>query len=172
MCDTKDDNKINKYIKEYAPYIIAIILILLFKRFFYSPIRVNGDSMLGTLKDGDIMILDIIGFRNNGVKRFDIVVVDEGDEFIIKRVIGMPGEKIEYRDNELYINDKKMDDPYNSNNTKDFSFIIPDGEYYVLGDNRSNSMDSREFGSFKKKQIRGKTNYIIMPFSRYGEVEK
>lgn len=172
MSDTKEANKLKSILKEYGPYVVAIICILLFKRFLYSPIRVNGDSMLGTLVDGDIMILDIIGYKKDGLKRFDIVVVDEGSEFIIKRVIGLPGEKIEYIDNELYINGKKVDDPYNSNVTTDFSVTIPKGKYFVLGDNRNNSMDSREFGAFTEKQIRGKTSFIVMPFSRYGKVEK
>ena len=172
MDNIKEENKFIKILKEYGPYLLVIILILLFKRFLYSPIRVNGDSMMSTLHDGDIMILDIIGYKNNGLKRFDIVVVDEGAEFIIKRVIGLPGEKVEYIDNELYINGEKMDDPYNSNETGDFSVTVPKDKYFVLGDNRNNSMDSRVFGSFSKKQIRGKTNFIVMPFSRYGKVEE
>lgn len=172
MSDTIKKEKLKNFLKEYGPYIAAIILILLFKKFFYSPIRVNGESMMSTLHDGDIMILDVIGYKKNGLKRFDIVVVDEGSELIIKRVIGLPGEKIEYRDNELYINDKKVDDKYNSNETDDFSVVVPKDKYFVLGDNRNNSMDSRIFGAFSEKQIRGKTKFIVMPFSRYGEVKK
>lgn len=172
MSDAREENKFIKFLKEYVPYIIVIILILLFKKFLYAPIRVNGASMMDTLHDGDIMILDIIGYKKNGLKRYDIVVVDEGSELIIKRVIGFPGEKIEYKDNELYINDKKVKDKYNSNYTEDFSIIVPDGKYFVLGDNRNDSMDSRVFGAFDKKQILGKTKFIVLPFKRYGEVKK
>ena len=112
--EEKKDNKILHFIKEIIPYIIVIILVLLFKKFLYAPIRVNGESMMKTLHDGDIMILDIIDYRLHGLKRFDIVVVDEGDELIIKRVIGLPGDTVEYKNNKLYINGKKVNDKYAS----------------------------------------------------------
>ena len=74
-----------------------------------------------TLANGQIMILNKIVYKRNDVKRFDIVVVDEGDKAIIKRVIGLPGETIEYKDNKLYINGKETSDPYPSTETDDFS---------------------------------------------------
>ena len=166
MSDTK--NKVFKIVKEAIPYIIVIILVLLFKMFFYAPIKVNGESMMKTLHDKDIMILDIIGYKINGIKRFDIVVVDEGDEFIIKRVIGLPGEKVTYKDNILYINDKKIIDKYASKKTDDFEEVVPKNQYFVMGDNRTNSMDSRVFGAFPKSKILGKTKFVILPFKRWG----
>ena len=164
--DTKD--KTIKIIKELLPYIIVIILVLLFKKFFYAPIKVNGESMMNTLHDKDIMILDVIGYKTKGLKRFDIVVVDEGDELIIKRVIGLPGEKVTYKNNVLYINGKKKKDNYGSKVTEDFDEVVPKGKYFVMGDNRTNSMDSRVFGSFSKSKILGKTKMVIFPFSRWG----
>ena len=169
--EEKKDKKILHTIKEIVPYIIVIILVLLFKKFLYSPIRVNGESMMKTLHDGDIMILDIIDYRLHGLKRFDIVVVDEGDELLIKRVIGLPGEEIEYKDNKLYVNGKKVSDKYASQETEDFSEVVPKGEYFVLGDNRTNSLDSRAFGTFSSKKILGKTSMIIYPFNRWGNKE-
>lgn len=166
MSDTKE--KYIKIIKEVLPYIIVIILVLLFKKFFYAPIKVNGESMMNTLHDKDIMILDVIGYKTKGIKRFDIVVVDEGEELIIKRVIGLPGEKVAYKNNKLYINGKKIKDSYASDVTEDFEEIVPNGKYYVLGDNRTNSMDSRVFGAFSKNKILGKTQMTIFPFSRFG----
>lgn len=170
MSDTKKD-KIIKIIKELFPYIIVIILVLLFKKFIYAPIRVNGESMLNTLHDGDIMILDVIGYKTNGIKRFDIIVVDEGEEFIIKRVIGLPGEKVKYKNNQLYINNKKINDKYAYHKTDDFEEVVPKDAYFVLGDNRTNSMDSRVFGSFSKKDILGKTKLTVFPISRWGNKE-
>ena len=171
MSDTEEKSKLSIFLKEYVPYILVIIIVLLIKQFVVSPIKVNGDSMLKTLHDGDIMILNRIGYQFSDIKRFDIVVVDEGSEFIIKRIIGLPGEKVEYKDNVLYINDKKVKDTYGSDITEDFSVKVPKGSYFVLGDNRTNSMDSRVFGSFKKKDILGKAGFILFPFSRFGEKE-
>ena len=95
------DNKVISFLKEYVPYVLVIILVILIKRFVVTPIRVVGDSMYDTLHDGDIMILNIIGYRFSDIERFDIVVVDKGREPLIKRVIGLPGEEIEYKDNQL-----------------------------------------------------------------------
>ena len=158
-----------KFLKEYIPYVIVIILVILFKKYYYSPIKVNGDSMYSTLHDKDIMILDIVKYRHKDIKRFDIVVVDIKDEYIIKRVIGLPGEKVEYKNNKLYINGKLVKDNYGKGKTSDFYFKVPKGRYFVLGDNRGNSLDSRYFGAFKKNKILGKTNFTIFPFNRFGK---
>ena len=162
-------DKIKSIIKEYGLYVITIILVLLVKKFIVSPIKVNGTSMMTTLHDGDIMILNIIGYRFDEINRFDIVVVDEGNEYLIKRVIGLPGEEIEYKDNQLYINGKKVKENYGSQVTEDFKVKVKKNSYFVLGDNRTNSLDSRHFGSFKKDRIIGKTSLIIFPFNRFGE---
>ena len=99
MSDT--NNKFISFLKEYVPYIIVLILVILVKKYIVTPVKVNGNSMNDTLKNGDIMILNIIGYRFHDIKRFDIVVVDDGDEYLIKRVIGLPGEEIEYKDEQL-----------------------------------------------------------------------
>ena len=156
------------YFKEYFSYVIIIILVLLFKKYIGSPIKVNGNSMFDTLHDGDIMILNIVGYRFSPIERFDIVVVDNGDEYLIKRVIGLSGENIEYRDNQLYVNGKKIKENYGSEKTADFKAVVPNGSYFVLGDNRTNSMDSRYYGAFRKKKILGKTRLTIFPFDRFG----
>ena len=169
MEDKKNENKFVQFLREYVPYVVLLIIILIFKHYFYSPVYVNGESMMSTLHDGDVMILDIIGSRNASFKRFDIVVVDNGQELIIKRVIGLPGEKVEYRNHQLYINGKAIEDPYGSSRTEDFDVVVPKGEYFVMGDNRKNSMDSRYFGSFPKKKILGKTRFVIFPFGRIGD---
>ena len=161
-------DKMKSIIKEYGLYVITIILVLLVKKFVVSPIKVNGTSMMTTLHDGDIMILNIIGYRFDKINRFDIVVVDEGNEYLIKRVIGLPGEEIEYKDNQLYINGKKVKENYGSEKTDDFKVKVSKDSYFVLGDNRTNSLDSRYFGAFKRKKILGKTKLTIFPFNRFG----
>ena len=158
-------------IKEYVPYILALIAILLFKKFIYSPLYVHGESMMNTLHDGDIMILDVVGYKVSSLDRFDIVVIDTGKELIIKRVIGLPGEEVEYQNNTLYINGKEVKDSYGSNVTEDFKGTVPKNKYFVLGDNRQNSMDSRYFGPFSASDIKGKTSLVIFPFNRFGTKE-
>lgn len=167
-------NKIKIFFKESWIYILVILIVILVKMFIVSPIRVNGDSMIDTLHNKDIMILDKISYRFNEIKRFDIVVIKEDKEYLIKRVIGLPGEKVEYKDNELYINGNKIDEDFTHKKTEDFSLgeldseTIPENEYFVLGDNRENSMDSRIIGFIPRKNILGKTTLTILPFSRFG----
>lgn len=155
-------------ILELLPYIIIVLVVLLIKTFVVAPIRVNGASMDNTLRNKDIMLLDKISYRFEDIKRFDIVVVKHKDDYLIKRVIGMPGEKIESKENEIYINDKKLDCKFKYSYTDDFAAFVPEGNYFLLGDNRVVSLDSREFGSFGKEDILGKTSLVIFPFERFG----
>ena len=164
-----------RILKENYIYIIIIVLVILLKLFVITPVRVNGTSMTPTLEEGDIMLLNKLG-RNN-IKRFDIVVIDNKDEDLIKRVIGLPGEKIEYKDNKLYVNGKKVNEKFTKkkyellNNYSIDSLehsTIPKDYYFVLGDNRPNSLDSEEIGFIHKGNIRGKANFVIFPFSRFG----
>ena len=163
-------------IKEIFSYIVIILAVILFRTFLYSPIRVTGDSMIPTLYDGDIMILNKIGYRINGLNRFDIVVVKYQNEKIIKRVIWLPGDYVEYKDDILYINDKKVEETYKRDITNDFSLeslgyeVIPEGKYLVLGDNRGISKDSRIIGLVDKDDIQGYTNLIIFPFNKIKKV--
>lgn len=167
-----------KKIKNILSYVIVILLALLIKEFVFSPIKVNGTSMYPTLNDGDLMILNEIGYHINGVKRFDIVVVNKNGDKIIKRVIGLPGDSIEYKDNKLYINGEYQEENFTHATTHDFKLEeigydkIPEGYYFVLGDNRTNSLDSRKIGLVSKKEIRGKTNFIFFPFTKLGNVNK
>jgi len=162
-------NKIKENIKELLPYIIVIMIVLAIKTFVVAPIRVNGPSMEDTLYNGDIMILDEISYKFNKIERFDIVVVKYEKEYLIKRVIGLPGEKVEYKNNKLYINNKYVKEEFSHEVTDDFkSITIPNNKYFVLGDNRINSTDSRIIGFISKNNIRGKTSLVLYPFNRFG----
>lgn len=160
--------------KDLSVYIVIIIVVILIKLFIVAPIRVNGTSMIDTLENNDIMILDKISYRFKEIKRFDIVVVDDEEELIIKRVIGLPGEYIEYKNNKLYVNGKYVKENFNRKEMNDYSIKelgktkVPEDTYFVLGDNRPNSKDSRIIGFIPKKQILGKTALTIFPFDRFG----
>ncbi len=132
--------------------------------------------MFPTLKDGDIMFLNEIGYHINGVKRFDIVVVKTDEDRIIKRVIGLPGETVEYLDDKLFINGEEISEDFYHDITHNFKLeeidvdVIPEDYYFVVGDNRGNSKDSRIIGLIPKNKIMGKTNFILFPFDRIGKV--
>ena len=166
-----------KIIKEVLSYVLVIGVAILIKIFIFSPIRVNGTSMLPNLQDGDYMILNEIGFRLNGAERFDIVVANVDGERLIKRVIGLPGETVEFKYNKLYINGKEVEENFPHGETKDFSLEdikidkIPENYYFLVGDNRGNSKDSRVVGLIHKSDISGKTSFIVFPFSRMGSVK-
>lgn len=163
----------NKKAREYMPYILIIIIVILIRTFIATPIKVNGTSMYDTLNHKDTMILNKIDVKINKLERFDIVVIETGDTYIIKRIIGLPGETIKYQNGKLYINGKKINDPYFKNeNTSDFESVkIPKNHYYVLGDNRTDSIDSRIIGPVNLENIKGTTKLIIFPFKNMGIVD-
>ncbi len=166
--------KIISFIKETWGYVVAIILIILIKGYVISPIRVNGVSMYPTLHNKDIMLLNKISYRFHEINRFDIVVIKYDGEFLIKRVIGLPGEHIEYKNNKLYVDGKIVQENFSKETIEDFSITelgtktIPKDSYFLVGDNRVNSKDSRIIGFINKKQICGKSTFTLYPFSRFG----
>ena len=170
----------NKFIKEWLPYIAIIILVILIRTYIVTPVVVRGDSMYNTLEDGEILFLSKITYKVTNIKRFDIVVVKDLDnDLIIKRIIGLPGDKIEYKEGTLYINDKIIEEEYTNYIMEDFDVdsickitnlecngIIPKNKYLILGDNRKISADSRVKGLINKNQILGKTIFRIWPLNK------
>lgn len=171
----KKDEKKKSWIRELLPYIIILILVVLVKQFIVTPVMVDGHSMDKTLQDGDVMLLNRLKYKFDEIKRFDIVVIYDHNTYIIKRVIGLPGEKIEYIDNKLYVNGKYIKENFDHAKTEDFNITslgnkkVPSDTYFVLGDNRTDSLDSRYIGCIPKKEILGKTTLTIIPFSRFGK---
>lgn len=159
-----------KTLKSLLPYAIILVTVILVRSFVVTPVRVSGTSMFPTLKGGEIMLLNKLG----KLDRFDIVVLELDDkDNLIKRIIGLPGETIEIKDNTIYINDQVIADDYGYGNTYSIDKItLGEDEYYVLGDNRQISMDSRVIGPINKKDIKGTTNFILYPFGDFGKVEK
>ena len=159
-----------KIIKELYPYVIIVICVVLFITFIATPILVKGRSMYDTLSGNEMMILNKLA----KIDRFDIVVVDEeDDDYIIKRVIAMPGETVYCEDNIIYVNDKKIDNHYAFGETADFEPVtLKKDEYFVMGDNREISKDSRIIGPVKKKKIKGTTRFILYPFNKIGFVKE
>ncbi len=156
-------------IKEISPYVLIVVVIVVIRIFIATPVKVDGDSMYNTLNDNDIVLLS----KLSSIDRFDIIVLKENDNnaTIIKRVIGMPGDKVKIRNNKIYINNKIIEDDYAYGETSDYDEItLGDDEYFVLGDNRLISKDSRYFGAIKKSDIKGKAVFRLFPFTRFGSI--
>ena len=173
-------------------FVVSAIVILLFVNFVAHPVRVDGRSMYPTLKDGEFGFTNVGGVLLNGVERGDIVVVtmeEEGQKtHWVKRVIGLPGDTVSCVNDVVYINGKVLDetkyiDPDyrqslvdkfgyfnkvpNANNTIE-EVKLGDDEYYVMGDNRPYSKDSRYVGPVKKSQIFAKKMLVLLPISDIG----
>ena len=175
-------------------YVFIVIIVILIRIFIIDPAIVSGSSMDYTLEDGQIVLVNKYLYRFTDIKRFDIVVVknSEDNDKIIKRVVGLPGERIRYSIEEdrdgnsvgiLYVNDKVIEEEFLDKNDKlntctfhadicENEITIPDGEYYVMGDNRLVSKDSRYFGTFTKKEIVGRVKFRLTPFKKFGFIEK
>ena len=177
-------------------FVVSAIVILLFVNFVAHPVRVDGRSMYPTLKDGEFGFTNVGGVLLNGVKRGDIVVVtmeEKGQKtHWVKRVIGMPGDTISCVNDIVFINGKVLDETQyidpdyrqscvdqfgyfnkvpNADNTdvQDFEEVkLGDDEYYVMGDNRPYSKDSRYVGPVKKSQLFAKKMLVLLPFSDIG----
>jgi signal peptidase I len=166
-----------EWVKAFA---IGIIIFAFIRTFFFSNYVVEGESMMPTLQDGNKLVVNKLGYQVGELNRFDVIVfhANEKEDFV-KRIIGLPGDKIEYRDDRLYINGQKYEEPFlkvykqkspGIRITGDFSLkeitgenTVPDGKLIVLGDNRLGSWDSRQFGFISASQVVGKVDLRYWP---------
>ncbi len=167
--------EIKEFLKDAIKVIIAIVVILFLIQYVFSVTKVVGSSMYPTLRDEEILILNKFKYRFKEIKRGDIISLKYADtKYLIKRVIGLPGENIYIKDSTLYINDEEYKESYISDDLiyKDFTLRdlkydkIPDDMYLVLGDNRVDSLDSREIGLIKKEDVIGKISFRFWPLNR------
>ena len=170
---TRQKNELWEWIKALA---IAVILAAIIRYFFFAPIVVDGLSMMPTLHDKDRMLVNKIGYRIGDPKRFDIVVFHATEEKdYIKRIIGLPGDHIEYREDILYINGEPYEEPYldpykseliDGPLTDPFVFeTVPEGYLFVMGDNRRQSKDSRHIGPVPMDEVLGNTKMVYWPIN-------
>lgn len=172
--------KIKKYLYSIIEMIVIIVITVCVFKFMVIPVRIDGISMENTLHDQSIALINAIGVKEENIDRFDVVVIysEELNEKIIKRVIGLPGDHIEFKDDVLYVNDQIMEQnfldkdfvedskmKYNADVfTDDFTVDVGEGEYFVMGDNRLRSTDSRRLGTFTIDDIIGVKGAVIFPF--------
>ncbi|HFH9070174.1 TPA: signal peptidase I [Streptococcus agalactiae] len=194
-----------EFIKEWGVFILILSLFLLSRIFLWQFVKVDGHSMDPTLADKEQLVV----LKQTKINRFDIVVANEEGggqkKKIVKRVIGMPGDVIKYKNDTLTINNKKTEEPYlkeytklfkkdklqekysynplfqdlaqsstafttDSNGSSEFTTVVPKGHYYLVGDDRIVSKDSRAVGPFKKSTIVGEVKFRFWPIRRFGTI--
>jgi len=158
--------------------IIAVAIVVPIRMFIAQPFVVSGSSMFPTFQDKQYLIVDEISYRLSEPKRDDVVVFKyPGDtsKFFIKRIIGLPNETVEIKGSEVTIVNQehpegfKLEQPFVQNKSNnDMSFKLTANEYFVMGDNRSGSFDSRSWGPVPKKLLTGKAFLRLLPFNQIG----
>lgn len=163
------NNKALVVFKELLPYVLIILVVVLIRTFIITPVTVDGPSMNETLHNGEILFLKKF---DKSYDRNDVVVfIKRGkqDEKLIKRVLALPGEKIKCVSGIIYVNNEEIDDSHAYGKTADFSEVtLDEDEYFLVGDNREVSYDSRYFGPVKKENIQGVTDFRLFPFNKFG----
>ena len=161
--------------------ILAAAAFVVVYMFLFRPFEVKGDSMFPNLHNNQYLITNIIGLKIGNPKLGDVIVFkapNEPDKDFIKRVIGVPEDNVSIRDGRVYLNGKLLDErKYLNPSVKTYggsflkegdSVTVPQGYFFVLGDNRSYSSDSREWGFVPKKNIIGSSFFIYWPFNSAG----
>lgn len=171
-----DLRSLRELLKDVIKYAVIVVIVLILILYVVSLQQVVGPSMNPNYYDGDVLILNKLHYRLYKPKRFEVAAIKYNDtKYFIKRVIGLPGEHISYKDGTLYVNGEIIEEKFKTEiMDEDFDLnslgyeVIPDNYYLVVGDNRSNSLDSRskEVGLISKKEFIGKVLFRIWPFRR------
>jgi signal peptidase I len=163
---------IKEFIKDTLKYILFIIVVLIVAIYVIGLQQIVGDSMSPTLLNQEVVLIDKLTPNFLKLKRGDIISFYHSDsKYLVKRVIGLPGEYVEIKDNKIYIDNQIIEDYISDFNINDFKLEdigydkIPDNMYFVMGDNRENSLDSRDYrvGLIQKNYIIGKKLIRLWP---------
>lgn len=178
--DKKKKKKYSWMIEGICYILIFLICVFIVPRYVAQRTVVEGSSMRDTLYNKDSLIVEKVSYRFNNPNRYDIVTLDPHDdeaEYYVKRVIGLPGETIQVKEGLVYINGELLEGEHYGKEiimdpgiAKD-AITLGEDEYFVLGDNRNGSIDSRELGPIKKEQIKGHAIFRIWPFERFGTLD-
>ena len=169
-------------VKVLVAAVIVFVIALIIATFFYMRTQVDGSSMYPTLEDKEQLIVDKHIYKTSEPQRFDIVVFEtplSETGYYIKRIIGLPGETVRIDDNGvIYINEEKLDEEYGYEKIEDpgrarIGVTLLEDEYFVMGDNRNHSEDSRFLivGNIKKESFLGKASLRIWPIEKYGYID-
>lgn len=167
-----DFRGITEFFRDTFKYILVVLVVLFIIIYIISFQQVMGPSMNNTLQEGNIVVINKFVYKFNAIKRNEVVVLKNEEKSFIKRIIGLPGEHIEYKNNILYVDGTAYKEDFTSSDTNDFKLQdigyekIPDNMFLVLGDNRENSEDGRNFGLIKNTDIIGKASIRIWPLNQ------
>ncbi len=160
-----------------ASIVLAVVVIV----FVYQPVKVEGTSMMPGLTDQERIFINKYTYQlgADSIERQDLVVFHyPGDpsQSYIKRIIGLPGDMVEIKDGEVYVNGQKLEEPYVPDEYRDRvrakqEWVVPSGHYFVLGDHRNSSNDSRVWGFVDRKAIYGKAVFVYWPLEKIGPVK-
>ncbi|HSP23117.1 MAG TPA: signal peptidase I [Planococcus sp. (in: firmicutes)] len=175
------DGAIQELIAWMKILLFTALVVLLARQFLFEPVEVHGTSMMPTFEEADKVLI----VKISDIDNFDIIVFKApGNRNFIKRVIGIPGDKVSMADDRLFLNGTPVEEAYLEENralaqqqgsgklTEDFGeFTVPGGAYFVLGDNRLNSVDSREIGFILDQAVVGEVMLRLEPFKNLGAIE-
>lgn len=156
--------------------VAALVIAFVVRTFLFEPVRVEGGSMSNTLLNGEIMFVTKPEYLSGDPERFDVVICHypaRGNTNFVKRVVGLPGDTVEIKDGYLYVNGEKYEEEYltyRPNYTMS-AYTVPDGMYFVLGDNRSNSNDSHLIGPVSRDMIKGHVRHVIWPLNAWRAID-
>ena len=163
----------------------AVIIALVIRTFIFEPIRVQGGSMSDTLADGEIMFVTKPEYLLGNPSRGDVIICKYPDrtEYFVKRLMGIPGDIIEIHSNVVYRNGEPLEEPYltpgrNDDGFSMAAFTLEEGQYFVMGDNRDNSHDSRNYynnppapAALTRDQIIGHVRFVLFPFNSFRSIQ-
>jgi signal peptidase I len=155
--------------------LISVAASFMIITFLYQPVRVEGTSMQPELRDQDRLFINKFAYRFENISRGDVVVFHyprDPEKSYIKRVIALPGDSLRIDDGRVYVNGQRIDESYVPLRYRDGrsmpEIVIPQGDYFVMGDHRSISSDSRDFGPVDRQLIYGKAAFIYWPADNMG----
>lgn len=158
-------------------FVISVVASFFIITFLYQPVKVEGTSMQPELRDQDRLFVNKFAYNFEKISRDDVVVFyypRDTTKSYIKRVIALPGDNIRIEDGRVYVNSHRVDEDYVPSQFRDTrsmaDMVVPQGEYFVMGDHRSISSDSRDFGPVTRKLIYGKAAFIYWPADNMGVV--
>jgi signal peptidase I len=175
----KDKPRIDKQIKEYAiSIVVAVVIALTLRNYVFARADVEGNSMVSTLHNRDVIFVEKLSLLTHSIKRQQIIIFDSKNtngDIYVKRVIGIEGDEIEIKEGKVYLNGEVLPENYLDTNTKTNTgtflsnkgkYTVPKDHVFVLGDNRGNSLDSRVLGPINIKDIKGHTIFRVYPFNK------